>query len=188
MTSFVHVEQPATHAGVARAEAAFGAARELGRRFDSTRGLAAMLLAAILAALLVVADQVIDTWANGHLLMAWVVLWAVGFVVLALCADTARSLAQRMVVGLNAWSRRVAQSRADARLWEIARTDPRVMADLQAALSRSTDEADQATAAAFNTRLARQNALKPVLPGVAMSVAGDTVSRSASRPYFPYYY
>lgn len=188
MTSFVHVEQPATHAGVARAEAAFSAARELGRRFDSTRGLAAMLLAAILAAMLVVADQVIDTWANGHLLMAWVSLWAVAFVVLALWADTARSLAQRMVAGLNAWSRRVAQSRADARLWEIARTDPRVMADLQAALSRSTDEADQASALALKARLARQNAFKPVLPGVAMSAVGDTVNRATSRPYFPYYY
>ena len=188
MTRFVHVEQLATHAGVARAEAVVDTARELGRRFDSTRGLAAMLLAAILAALLVAADQVIDTWANGHLLMAWVVLWAVGFVVLALCADTARSLAQRMVAGLNAWSRRVAQSRADARLWEIARTDPRIMADLQAALSRGTDAADQAIAATFTTRLARQNAVNPMLPGVAMLVASDTVNRSASRPYFPYYY
>jgi len=31
---------------------------------------------------------------------------------------------------LNAWSRRVAQDRADERMWVIAKSDPRVMADL----------------------------------------------------------
>ena len=41
--------------------------------------LAGMLLAAVLAALLVVADQLIETWANGHLLLVWVALWTVAF-------------------------------------------------------------------------------------------------------------
>ena len=42
-----------------------------------------MLLAAVLAALLVVADQLIETWVDGHLLLMWVALWTVTFTMLA---------------------------------------------------------------------------------------------------------
>ena len=137
MTSFVHHDYPAQHPGVARAEAALDSAREIGRSLDSTKSLTAMLLAAMVAALLVVADQLIDTWADGHLLAAWVVLWTVAFAAIALFLGSARSLAVRMVSGLDAWSARLAQSRADQRLWAIAQTDPRIMAELQGAMQRA---------------------------------------------------
>lgn len=139
MTSFVHVDYPTQHAGVTRIEGAVAAARRIRQGFNGTRSLAAMLLAAMVAALVVVADQLVDTWADGHLLAAWVVLWVVGFAAIALFADTARHLARRTVAGLDAWSRRVARARADARLLELARKDSRVMADLQAAMSRGQD-------------------------------------------------
>ena len=38
---------------------------------------------------------------------------------------------------LDAWSANMAKRRADERLWSIAQTDPRMMADLQSALTRS---------------------------------------------------
>lgn len=139
--NFVHTEYALSHPGVARAEQAVESVRALRQRFDSTRGLAAMLLAAVVAALVVVADQMIETWAEGHLLAAWVALWAVGFAALGLLAAPARRLASRLVQGLNAWSARVAQARADERLWAIAQTDARVMADLRAAMTRSDQEA-----------------------------------------------
>ena len=137
MNSFVHLEYPTRHPGVERLENAMAVASRMSRGFDGTKGLAAMLLAAMVAALVVVADQLVDTWADGHLLAAWVVLWVVGFAALALLAAPARTLARRVVGGLDAWSRRVARERADARLLEIARRDPRVMADLQAAMTRA---------------------------------------------------
>lgn len=141
MTSFVHTAYPTQHPGVARFESTVRAARQLRQGFDSTKGLAAMLLAAVVAALLAVANQMIDTWSDGHLLAAWVVLWAIGFAALALFAGTARKLAARAVAALDAWSQRVARSRADARFIEAARNDPRIMADLQTAMSRqSADE------------------------------------------------
>ena len=66
----------------ARATAAAGAPRAaskpFGVRYDAAKGLSAMLLAAMVSALVVVADQLIDTWADGHLLAAWVALWASG--------------------------------------------------------------------------------------------------------------
>ncbi|MCJ0765519.1 hypothetical protein [Variovorax terrae] len=142
MTSFVHTHYPLQHPGVARMESAVGTVRQMGQRFDSAKGLAAMLLAAIVSALLVVASRLVDTWTDGHLLAAWVLLWAVGFAALALFAGTARLIARRLVTSLDAWSHRVAQQRADKRLWAIARNDPRVMADLQAARLRSEAEAE----------------------------------------------
>ena len=53
MTSFVHVDTPATHPGVVRAEAVIERVRSARRGFDGARGLAALLLAAIASSLLV---------------------------------------------------------------------------------------------------------------------------------------
>ena len=137
MTSFVHIEYPRTHPGVERFESAVAAAGQLRKGFDGTKGLAAVLLAAMASALLVVADQLVDTWADGHLLAAWVLLWVVAFAALALLAPTTRYFSRSLVGALDAWSRRMARERADERLWEVAQKDPRVMADLRAAKSRA---------------------------------------------------
>ena len=59
------------------------------------------------------------------------------FAAVALLAPTARSLGRRVVAGLDQWSQGVARRRADERLWDLARRDPRVLADLQAAASRA---------------------------------------------------
>jgi len=56
---------------------------------EASRTLSGMLLAAVLSALLVVADQVIDTWVDGHMLAAWVALWTVAFAALALLGTPA---------------------------------------------------------------------------------------------------
>lgn len=107
---------------------------------EGARRLSALLLAAVLATLIVIADQVIDTWANGHLMLAWVILWALVFAGLALFADGARRLARRSVAALDDWSRSLAEARAEMRLWEMARQDPRLMSDLVAARSRAEVE------------------------------------------------
>ncbi len=137
MTSYIQPSFPSRHLGVVRVEAAIGTVRTLRKEFDSTRSLSVMLLAAMVSALVVVADQLIETWADGHLLAAWVALWLIGFVALAMFAAPARRLAASVVDALNAWSARAARARADARLWKIAEADPRVMADLNAALARN---------------------------------------------------
>ena len=118
---------------------------------EGARGLSALLLAAAIATLIVVADQVIDTWADGHLMLAWVLLWALVFAGLALFADSARRVARRAVSALDDWSRSLAEARADMRLWEMARLDPRLMKDLIAARDRAEQEP---TAADFVEALA----------------------------------
>jgi hypothetical protein len=139
MTSFVHLDYSTQHPGVARVESAIGAAKQMGQGFSGTRGLATLLLSAMAAAVMVVAYQVMDTVAEGHLLVGWLAMWAVAFAALALFAGTARHLAARMKAGLDGWSRGLAEARADERLWAMAKADARVMADLQSARTRSEE-------------------------------------------------
>ena len=136
----VHLDYPLTHPGVERAEQVVANFKRLGDSFSPTQSLAAMLLAAIVAAFVVVADQMMDTWADGHLLAAWVALWAVAFAAVGLFAGVSKTMAIQMKQGMDSWSARMAQRRSDERLWAIAQTDARLMSDLQSAISRSDKE------------------------------------------------
>jgi hypothetical protein len=160
MTSFVHVEQPATHPGVARAEAVIDQIRAARRSFDGARGLAALLLAAIVASLLVVADKLMSTWNDGGLLVAWLVLWGVAFATLAFFAGTARTLAVRAVSAARAAARRRAAAHADAQFLAYAKLDPRIIRELQAIASRQEAESAEGavTASAQSAKLADDSA------------------------------
>lgn len=105
------------------------------------RSLSVMLLAAAVSALVIFADQYVSVWTDGHLFFGWVVLWAVVFAGLALFANTARQLATGAMAVLDRWSLARAHARAEARLWEIAKSDPRVMAELVAARTRHQEAA-----------------------------------------------
>ena len=106
------------------------------RAFDSARGLSALLLGALVSAMVVVADQLIETWVDGHLLVAWVALWLVSFTVLALFAGSAHKLSSSVVDALDAMAKRRARKRAEDLMWLMAQSDPRLMADLQGAMAR----------------------------------------------------
>jgi hypothetical protein len=140
MTSFIDIKYSTRHPGVARMESAIDTYVDLGHRvrhgLTGTRGLATLLLSAMAAATMVVAYEVMDSVAEGHLLVMWIALWAAAFAALALFAGAARDLAARLVIGLDAWSRSLAEARSDQRLWAAAKQDHRLMADLQGAVLR----------------------------------------------------
>lgn len=105
----------------------------------TSRTLAGMLLAATLSLILVVADKLIEAWADGDALLGWVSLWMAVFVTLALFAPVLRR-----------WSGAMARKLADAyvaarardeeaALWDLARHDPRIMAEIRCAQSRKSD-------------------------------------------------
>ena len=135
MSRFIQVEYPSTHAGVARVEAAVNNLRETARSFDGARGAATLLLAAAVSALLVVANELVETWTEGHLFAAWVALWVIGFAGLALFAAPARALGGQLRSGLKAWAAARKQAAEDQQLWNLALQDARVMADLSRAMS-----------------------------------------------------
>ncbi len=135
MTSFAHVHYPTQHPGVVRMERA---GQRIGHAVhDATRSGASLLLAAIVAALLVVANQVVETWSEGHLLAAWIAMWAIAFAAMALLAAPAKRAARTMKAGLVQWRATRRQAAEDRALWELAQTDSRVMSDLNCAMSRA---------------------------------------------------
>lgn len=137
MTSFVNPAYPSEHRGVARVESAAASVRHIGSKFRGAKGLVAMLLAGAVSALVVVADQVISTWADGQLLLAWIALWALVFAALALFADATRGWSASATAAFEAWSRARAERANDERIWAVAQSDPRFMADIQAARLRT---------------------------------------------------
>jgi hypothetical protein len=105
----------------------------------STKTLATWMLAAGVAAFVVVADQLIEDWAQTHVVAAWLALWVVAMLAIGALRGASRLLAQNLMVGLDAWSAHVARRRADQRLWDMAQSDSRLMKDLQLAMDRSEE-------------------------------------------------
>ena len=103
------------------------------------RALATLLLAGIVTALVVAADAMVEAYADEHLLISWIVLWAVGFAALALFRDVARQWAGALSGAMDGWLQREAHRRADALYLAAAQHDPRIMAELQAAISRAQE-------------------------------------------------
>ncbi|WP_332814286.1 hypothetical protein [Ramlibacter sp.] len=135
MTRFAPIDYPVQHAGVARMERAAQSLKQAAKDFDRSRSAATLLLATLVSSLLVVANQVVETWTEGHLLAAWIVLWTVAFAAIALLATPARSVGR--VLGAR-WEKIAAtrrQARADREYWEAALLDPRVMADISRAMA-----------------------------------------------------
>ena len=135
MTSFVHTEYPLQHPGVVRAEQAAQTFSHLVKGFNGARGAATLLLSAVVAALLVIANQVVETWTEGHLLMAWIIMWTIAFTAIALLAAPARNAGSVLRTVLRAWSASRRQSMEDDKLWAIALSDARVMADISRAMT-----------------------------------------------------
>ena len=69
------------------------------------------------------------------LLAAWIVMWAVAFAGLALLAGPARRFAAVTRSGLRRWAAVREQRIQDEKLWNVALTDARVMADISRAMS-----------------------------------------------------
>lgn len=139
MARFIQAQYPTEHAGVTRITRAAEAVRQTVRSFDGARGAATLLLAAIVASLLVVANELIETWTEGHLLAAWIAMWVIGFAALALFAEPARRLAAAARQGLKTWAAARKQAAEDDKLWKVALTDARVMADLSRAMSAAAE-------------------------------------------------
>lgn len=141
MTSFVQPSFPEHHAGIERAEHAVENVTRAVRDFDGARGLATFLLAAVVSALLFAANQMMESWADGHLLAAWMALWTVAFAALALLAGPIRRAVQWFKLDARsayaAWSERRKARMEDEKMWAYARLDPRLMADIMRGLGDS---------------------------------------------------
>ena len=136
MASFIQIDQPLQHTGILRAQVAAASIKDAAQSFDGARGAATLLLAASVSALLVAANHVIDTWTDGHLLLAWIALWCVAFAALALLAAPMRRAGVSLRNGWQAWQDGRKAFQEDQKLWNIAMTYARIMAELSHVMSR----------------------------------------------------
>jgi hypothetical protein len=135
MTSFVHTEYALQHPGVVRVERAIETLTYVAKGLSGSRATASLLLSAVVSALLVAANQVVDTWSDGHLLAGWIALWTVAFAGLALLAGPIRMATSNMHAGFKNWVKAQKRAEQDRKLWEYALTDARVMADISRAMT-----------------------------------------------------
>ena len=148
MGSFVQPDYPLEHRGVLRLENAAHFLALIARPAGRVRTLVALLVAGALAALVVVADQIVRTWDDGQLLLAWVALWSVLFAAFALSAEVVTGWYARLTSAWRAHAATSAQRASDAQIWRTAQSDPRLMADLQSARLRAESRAQEAGEAA----------------------------------------
>ncbi len=137
MSKFVHIDMPVSHPGADRLENTVAVVKNLATRFDEARAMATMLLAAVVSAILLAADALIKEVSDGHLLMAWMALWLVGFSALVMLAQPIKAFVRSFRVRFAAWRQARHAAAQDAQLWDAALSDPRVMADIRAATSRT---------------------------------------------------
>jgi hypothetical protein len=81
-----------------------------------------------------------NEWAESHVVAAWLALWLVGVVALVALRGVTRFVAHKLMGKLDAMAAQAASRRADARLWAMAKADPRLMAELEVAMSRQATE------------------------------------------------
>lgn len=141
MTSFVSPDYPSKHGGLTRMRDGLSTLPSFATSADSAKGLAGVLVAGGVAAAIVVADQIVTAWADGHLLLAWIAMWAIVFTLLALFSDSIRTWPTRLSADIDARLLAYNQAAEDARIWAAAQTDHRLMAELQLAKMRADDAA-----------------------------------------------
>ena len=142
MSRFAHTDFPATHGGAQRLTDFFGALRRYAEKLSGSKGLPGVLVVGGVSAAIVVADQLVSAWADGHLLLAWVAMWVVVFTLLAVFSDAIGAWPTALRQRIAAFKQASAQRAEDERTWAVAQSDPRVMAELQNALTRAQQQAE----------------------------------------------
>ena len=108
MTHIVSADFPQSHGGWDRMSDGMSLVAQLWRELRGSKGLQAALVTGGLAAVIVVANQIVDAWADGHLLLAWIAMWAIVFALLALFSDVIRTWPARLRAAIvrrwKAWS------------------------------------------------------------------------------------
>lgn len=179
MRYFAHTDFPQSHGGATRVTDTMATIGRLAARARSAKGLAGGLVTGGVAAAIVVADQIVSAWADGHLMLAWIAMWLIVFALLAVFSDAIRGWPAALQLRLAAWRADAAARAADERTWEAAKADPRLMADLQFALIRAEQDA------------AAKGTDRPVWPFANMSTGRQApadrawVDASGSFPHSP---
>lgn len=126
MTTFVNLSYTINHPGVVRFERAYTSVKAAIQRLQQESTYAAALLMFGALSLIASIYDIVDASPEGQELGAWVILWTA---VLVGLAGFGKYCKRQCVAWLKA--------EREARMWDSALTDYRVMADIRCAQSRS---------------------------------------------------
>ena len=126
MTTFVNLSYTINHPGVVRFERAYTSVKAAIQRLQQESTYAAALLMFGALSLIASIYDIVDASPEGQELGAWVILWTA---VLVGLAGFGKYCKRQFVAWLKA--------EREARMWDSALTDYRVMADIRCAQSRS---------------------------------------------------
>ncbi len=126
MTTLVNLSYTINHPGVVRFERAYTSAKAVIQRLQQESTYAAALLMFGALSLIASIYDIVDASPEGQELGAWVILWTA---VLVGLAGFGKYCKRQFVAWLKA--------EREARMWDSALTDYRVMADIRCAQSRS---------------------------------------------------
>lgn len=139
MNKFVNAGYSMNHAGAARLESAaamLNAIFKSASEYSSIKGVLVMLLVSLFLAFMVISGQLVDTHEDGDLLAIWVIFCSFVFAAAALMSNSIVKAYWAVLRRFNEWGRARIQARNDDRMWEAALRDPRLMADITAAITR----------------------------------------------------
>ena len=126
-----HPHVPTRHMGVERIENGIAVASQFFAAMTPTRTLGAVLLLTGSAVSVAIADAVLGTWGDEHLMLALAILSTVAVAALFLLfpftlalAKSSRLLAHRIVQGAE-------KARNETRFWRAAQADPRMLEEIR---------------------------------------------------------
>jgi hypothetical protein len=135
MTTSIKTHRSSRYVSGRRFASAVENTQQQRRSISGSPPLATLLSSALAAAVMVVAEQLMDSLAEAHLLLMWMVLWISAFGALVLFAGAARMAAMGMKAGMDGWSRRKPRRRP----WLIPGADDRVGNAPQATFAAASD-------------------------------------------------
>jgi hypothetical protein len=138
MSTFVNPGFIKSHPGVNRFETMMDGFKGVNSTAESSgRSMLVLLLTAVFSALLVVANQVIDTWTEGHLMLAWIAFWIFAFCLFALAVAPIKGVFHKLAQSVAPWMASIKREQEDQQMWELAKQDPRLMSELKCAMLKS---------------------------------------------------
>jgi hypothetical protein len=107
------------------------------------RGLVMGALALFLSLLIVAADHAMGRWGQAGTAVSVLMLWLIVFACLALLARMTGRIALRLALAVSRWRTRRSTVLTDQQMMAMALRDPRVRADVDAALHANADSGSQ---------------------------------------------
>lgn len=138
-----HLVQPSfplRHRGVERMENGVAHARQIFAVMTPTRALGAAMLITGSAVSVAIADAVLGTWGDEHLMLALVILSTVAIAAFILLFPMTIALAKTVRMAAHRLHNAYLTSRSETLFWNAANADPRMMREVQTMASMQSGD------------------------------------------------